>query len=111
MYAQKFGGPERRFPSETGKAFWLKLTQTKPPLIDADQLEVLICPYIESTEGPPSTTYSGPSKDVNVLKDEDVIGCCRHPDHPDGTMFIRKDGEILMLKGAKAERLLEQVKD
>jgi hypothetical protein len=109
-YRQEFGGPEKRFPAETGKAFWLKLTETAPPLVPGEELEVLMCPDSEESPRAGFTTYLGPSKDANTLGAEDVIGCCRQ-EHPDGFVFLLKNGKTVVLKGDKAKRLMTQVKD
>jgi hypothetical protein len=111
VYAQQFGGEQGRFPEETGKAFWLKLTETKPPLLAGDELEVLICPDSEEIPRLGFTTYRGPGRDVNTMSGKDVVGCCGHVEHPDGSVFLRKDGSIVILKGDKAKLLMAQVKD
>lgn len=111
IYAQQFGGPSKRFATETGKAFWLKLAETTPPLLTGDELEVLMCPDSEGTPRAGFTTYAGPSRDVNTLGGDAVIGYCRHAEHPDGFVFLRKDGSIVILKGEKAKHLMAQVKE
>lgn len=111
QYAQQFGGPDKRFPSETGKALWLKLTQTQPPILSGDELEILVCPDSEEAPRPGFTTFRGPRKDMNSLGAEDVLGCCPSSDHPDGVLFLRKDGTIIILKRSKEEQLMGQVTD
>src|SRR6185436_3409563 len=44
VYASQFGGPKKLMPTETGAEFWLKLSQTQPPLVDPIEMEIFICP-------------------------------------------------------------------
>ncbi len=52
IYESQFGGPEKRLPTESGKAFWVRLTETKPPLIQAEEFEVLLCPASDLSPAP-----------------------------------------------------------
>jgi len=113
VYAEQYGGPEKRFPSETGKAFWLKLTETRPPLVAGEELEIFVCPGGDELPRPGLISYLGTGKDMNSLSGQDVIGCCHSGRHPDGFIFLRKDGSIVKLKPDTPEalRLKSQLKE
>jgi prepilin-type N-terminal cleavage/methylation domain-containing protein len=63
-YMSQFGGRMKSMPSLEGVAFWQALTTTTPPLIDATEMEVFLCPV----KGDPTVgeiDYYGPGKSVN----------------------------------------------
>ena len=88
VYRVRFGGKERSMQTETGADFWLKLTQTSPPLIGPDQLTFLICPASGEQPRKGHTTYRGPNVDANILGDNDPIGCCDPRHHPGGAIQV-----------------------
>lgn len=91
-YMVSFGGPEKLMPQKTGSAFWLELTRTRPPLIDATLKDILRCPMAGSGAEP--CTYRGPARDVKQLDDEDVVGCCAEI-HGDGSITVlQRNGSV-----------------
>jgi hypothetical protein len=95
VYMSQFGGKMKRMPSETGPAFWLKLTSVVPPLIDNTQMDVLVCPLSKEKSRPGFTTFRGPKIDVARLRGDEPVGACEPGLHPDGTInVLLKNGEI-----------------
>jgi type II secretory pathway pseudopilin PulG len=90
-YATQFGGREKDFPTETGSAFWLKLTRTTPPLLDESEADVLLCPCREPGR---KCDYAGPSRPVKSLQSGDPVGADLQGNHPSGGNVLRKDGSI-----------------
>ena len=58
MAYPEYGGPEKIYPTETGGAFWLKLTQTNPPLIDDSALS-----FVQARTGRPHSAYRSSEND------------------------------------------------
>lgn len=92
-YTMQFGGPERRLPEETGAAFWLKLTQTHPPLLDETEREVFLCP-VKGVSGNPCD-YLGPARPASQLQPGDPVGADHPGYHPDGGNVLMKDGRVM----------------
>ena len=111
LYSEQFGGKERRFPAETGKEFWLTLARTNPPLLEAGELEVMICPDVDPLTPAGSTTYYGPRKDANSANDQDYIACCWTRSHPHGPLALRKDGKVERLSSQETDRLVRDTKE
>jgi len=111
LYSEQFGGKERRFPTETGNEFWLKLARTNPPLLEGGELEVMICPDVDPLPPAGSTTYYGPRRDVNSANDQDYIACCWTRSHPHGPLALRKDGKVERLSSKETDRLLRDTKE
>jgi hypothetical protein len=101
-YAAMFGGQDRLMPAETGGAFWLKLTQTTPPLIDGalagGEFNIFSCP-LEGAPNSGTTDYRGPAIDINDRRvaDGDPVGADREHNHGpgEGGNVIRKSGDVL----------------
>ncbi len=74
------GGRMHLMPTETGKQFWLKLSQPgpggSPPLIDSTLWDIYVCPAMASgiVGGSGQTDYLGPCKNVAQLGDGDPVG-------------------------------------
>ncbi|MHC4607170.1 MAG: DUF2950 family protein [Planctomycetota bacterium] len=97
-YMVIFGGTMKAMPTETGAAFWLKLTTTGPPLIDADTFDKLVCPGSREKPRAGFCNYRGPASDVNPLGDDGIVGGCEPGHHPDGVINVLfKSGEIVTL--------------
>jgi hypothetical protein len=78
---------------ELGRAYWVRLTQTAPPLITP---EVLKCPFVEEP-GAPFCQYFGPSGEIAQLEPKDPIGCDMDQNHSED----RKQGGNLLLKSGE----------
>ena len=79
-YCIVFGGRMKKMPEAVGSAFWLALATTEPPLIEASELETLVCPFSGETPRAGFTSYRGPSRKVAELAGGDAVGCCLHAD-------------------------------
>lgn len=85
----------KSFPTETGQAFWLKLTQTKVPIVDAvREAEAFNCPLSASAG---EIEYRGPSGDVNYYKPPDPVGADLEGAHGPG-----EGGNVLLKNGSVA---------
>src|SRR6516164_5120894 len=62
---------------ETGRAYWVGLTKTTPPLVSAD---VLKCPFVDEPDAP-FCQYLGPEGEIAKLKPKDPIGCDMEQNH------------------------------
>jgi len=78
---------------EVGRAYWVRLTQTTPPLLAPD---VLKCPFVEDPNAP-FCQYYGPSGDVAKLDMKDPIGTDMDQNHSED----RKQGGNLLLKSGE----------
>jgi hypothetical protein len=95
FYSIQFGGREKKMPTATGSDFWLELTKTQPPLIDVQEMDILVCPLSGKKPMPGFTTYRGPKKPVAELGPEDPVGCCEPGNHPSKTVCVLlKDGSV-----------------
>ena len=95
-YMVMFGGTERAMPSETGGQFWMKLTMTTPPIVDATLADVYNCPIKASPPGAGRTDYRGPSGNVNEYADGDAVGADKDGNHGpnEGGNVLRKSGDV-----------------
>lgn len=95
-YAVQYGGKNKWMPTETGGAFWLKLQQTNPPLIDGSLSDIYRCPV--GAGGGGQTDYRGPKTNVNQgsVGDGEVIGADKVNNHGNnnGGNIIRKSGDV-----------------
>lgn len=103
VYASQFGGKRKVMPLETGDAFWLKLAQTQPPLVDDSLRELFVCPLSGNEAKPGFTSYRGPRSNVNALKDDDVVGCCEPGSHPDKSINVLLKNGTVQSAGPKDE--------
>jgi hypothetical protein len=80
---------------EIGRAYWVRLTQTNPPLVTPD---VLKCPFVEDPSGP-FCQYYGPSGDIVKLAPQDPIGSDMDQNHSEdrrqGGNLLLKSGEVV----------------
>ncbi len=95
IYQAQFGGRMKLMPTETGKAFWLKLTTTKPPLIDAASAELLVCPLSGIEAKDFACTYAGPAQSVQKIDDGDIVGMCDDEGHGDHVILLHKSGDVM----------------
>jgi hypothetical protein len=100
-YAMQFGGETKEYPTETGSAFWLKLTKTTPPLLDKDVVEILLCPVLGTT-ALGTCEYLGPSQAYKSIAGGDPVGADRKANHQryGGGNILRKSGDVLSLPDA-----------
>jgi len=89
MYEAQSKAPPTK-TQEIGRAYWVRLTQTTPPLLAPD---VLKCPFVEEPNAP-FCQYYGPSGDISKLEAKDPIGCDMDQNHSED----RKQGGNLLLK-------------
>lgn len=78
---------------ETGRAYWVRLTQTKPPLLGPS---ILKCPFVDSPDAP-FCQYYGPAGDVAKVDAKDPIGCDLETNHSDDG---KQGGNVLLKSGA-----------
>lgn len=93
-YAVAFGGPSKSLPTETGEAFWLKLSKPPTVLIDPASCDRYQCP-VEGTEDA-GCDYRGPAANVNRYADGDPVGADVDGNHGTGSggNVIRKSGDV-----------------
>lgn len=94
-YMVMFGGTQKRYPSETGREFWLKLSDPKVNVIDASLKDIYRCPVKGGTS---ECDYRGPSSDVNLYGDGDPVGADMVGNHGEGGNVLRKSGDIVDVK-------------
>lgn len=82
-------------PRDTGRAYWIRLTKTAPPLVSPD---VLRCPFVEAPEAP-ACQYYGPGGEVSKYEAKDPIGCDMELNHSEdgkeGGNVLLKSGEVV----------------
>jgi hypothetical protein len=78
--------------TQTGSAYWTRLTQTNPPLLPK---ETLRCP-LSDTAGAPASDYLGPCEDPAKAGAKEPIGCDREYNHSDDG---REGGNVLLKSG------------
>ncbi len=84
-----------RWPAATGSALWQSFTKTSPPLLSAEDLEVLLCPVKgDSILG--DCDYLGPRQPASSLKGGDALGACTHghQDEESKGWVLLKDGSV-----------------
>lgn len=93
----QFGGPPKMLPTETGKDFWLKLSQTVPPIVDATVGDIYGCPRA-GDGGIANPSYRGAKFNVNsaAFGDGDPVGADRPANHGanNGGCVLRKAGSV-----------------
>jgi hypothetical protein len=90
IYSIQFGGPQKRFPEETGGKFWLKMSDPKTRLIAPELSDIYICPISldgysrvgKKTVPEVKTNYRGPSRNVNQYSEDYPVGADRKTNHP-----------------------------
>lgn len=94
QYVVHFGGPQKLLPSETGDAFWLKLSKPPIQMIGESLLDIYQCP-VENADDE-GCDYRGPAKDVNGYADEDPVGADVDGNHGEGRggNVIQKSGDV-----------------
>jgi hypothetical protein len=98
-YMSQFGGRMKAMPREPGPGFWIKLTETIPPLLPEAELARLVCPLSGEKPRPGFTTYRGPAESVAKLAGGDIVGCCDPEYHPDRSITVLfKTGEVRVVK-------------
>ena len=98
-YTVQFSCGTGDMPDSTVGAFWLKLIQTSPPLIDNSLKDILSCPAI-APAAPGTTAYMGPGTNINGegnFQDADPVGADKNGNHTgqDALNVIRKSGDVL----------------
>ncbi len=94
MYVAQSQAPQTK-EQEIGRAFWVRLTQTTPPLVTPD---VLKCPFVEEPNAP-FCQYYGPSGDISKVDAKDPIGADMDQNHSEdrkqGGNLLFKSGEVV----------------
>ena len=78
---------------EVGRAYWVRLTQTKPALLDPS---ILKCPFVEAPDAP-FCQYYGPLGEVAKSDPNDPIGCDLILSHSDDG---KQGGNVLLKSGS-----------
>jgi len=96
-YAARFGGPQKKMPTERGEKFWLKLSQSDPPLVDQARADLFQCP-LEPSGGWETCDYRGPRADVNQRGYSDTypVGADKEGNHGNGEVLsiLLKSGQV-----------------
>jgi len=94
-YMVTHGGSQKSLPRERGEKFWLKLSETDPPLVDRNLGEIYQCP-MEGATGWGTCDYRGPSSTVNLYGDGDPVGADKERNHGsgEGGNVLRKSGDV-----------------
>ena len=99
-YMVQFGGRRKIYPTESGGAFWIKLHNTTPPLIDSTVLDIYVCSLSGNVPDGITTDYRGPSANVNKAGDGDPVGADKETNHEQGGVkeggnVLRKSGDVV----------------
>lgn len=82
-------------PEDFGRAYWVRLTKTSPPLV---QPTALRCPLVHAADAPPCQ-YLGPATDPSKFDGKDPIGCDMEYNHSadgkQGGNVLLKSGEVV----------------
>jgi len=78
---------------EHGRGYWVRLTQTQPPLLDAS---ILKCPFVDAPDAP-YCQYYGPTEEVDNVDPKDPIGCDMETNHSEDG---KQGGNVLLKSGA-----------
>lgn len=82
-------------PDQLGGAYWVRLTKTSPPLVDASRLR---CPLVHAADAP-ACQYLGPSRDPAGADAKDPIGSdlqlSHSPDEKQGGNVLLKSGAVV----------------
>ena len=108
-YASQFGGRQKLMPTETGAEFWLKLSQTQPPLVDPVDMEIFLCPVQGDVAGQ-QCSYLGPAVDVAGLKTPEAVGADAPHNHKKGGNVLKKDGSIQELQDPEFTAIIKTLK-
>ncbi len=94
-------GPSKSLPSESGGAFWLKLSNITPPLIDTSLAAIYACNAKGAPPPAGATDYFGPGSNANTLEDGEPLGCDKPGNHgAKGGNVVRMSGDVLTLAPA-----------
>jgi hypothetical protein len=77
---------------ELGGAYWVRLTKTSPPLVDASTLR---CPFVTAANAPPCH-YLGPAQHPDKLDAKDPLGSDFERNHSDD---VKQGGNVLLKSG------------
>jgi len=95
VYRSMHGGRDMRLPREQGGAFWLKLSQTNPPLVHPVKMAALYsCPVSTTDPAPGACEYRGPAADANGFEGGDPVGADLSGAHGPG-----RGGNVVFLEG------------
>jgi prepilin-type N-terminal cleavage/methylation domain-containing protein len=99
-YAAQHGDGAGTMPDVTGGAFWLKLSQTTPPLIDPTSADIFSCPATGVLLPPGQVAYLGPATNINSVAawgDADPVGADKTGNHNPGESnnVLRKSGDVV----------------
>lgn len=83
-------------PVGAGKAYWTKLAQSSPPMVDP---KALACPLASPGADSGGCSYWGPSGDPAKYDAADPVGCddeTNHDEHRrEGGNVLRKSGDVV----------------
>jgi hypothetical protein len=103
-YMVRHGGVAKAMPVETGTDFWVKLTETDPPIFDETMTDVFYCP-LGGLGKYGSTNYRGPAGNVNTFGDGDFVGADFLTNHSsdgsEGGNVLRKSGDVQLAGDAR----------
>jgi hypothetical protein len=92
MYEAQAKAPAKDV-QDVGRAYWVRLTQTQPPLIDPS---ILKCPFVDGPDAP-YCQYYGPGGDVTKVIPNDPIGSDMVTNHSDDG---KQGGNVLLKSGS-----------
>jgi prepilin-type N-terminal cleavage/methylation domain-containing protein len=105
VYMSQWGGRSKSMPIVTGTNFWVCLTTTTPPLIDATGRDIFLCPVKGEGDSAQDFQYYGPAKRISQLADGDMVGSDDPENHKEGASdegsgnVLRKSGDVLEVSG------------
>jgi hypothetical protein len=106
-YAIQFGGPSRAMPDAPGSEFWRALEKTNPPLFDAMEREIFLCPF-KGDGAIGEIDYFGPGLPVHRLVNADPVGCDDPRNHGSyGGNVLLKSGDIQEFTSFDLDALLK----
>jgi prepilin-type N-terminal cleavage/methylation domain-containing protein len=86
-----------KWPNAQGEELWLHLAKANPPLIEANQIELLFCPVKGEDPIGDATDYRGPACAVQKLQSGDPMGADKAGNHgyKYGGNVLRMDGGVI----------------
>jgi hypothetical protein len=93
VYASSHKG---NWPEAGENGLWLTLARTEPPLIEPEQMEVLLCPVKGDSE-PGECDFRSSRRPYRSLTRDDVLGADKPGNHGDefGGNVLRADGSVV----------------
>ncbi len=95
-YMNQYGGSNKVMPTDSGSAFWLRLTKTPKPLIE--KIDIFFCPVAANEITADATDFRGPNGNVNKFDEKDPVGADKN--QPENNHGANEGGNVLLKLGS-----------